>query len=85
VKTWQQTQIRATPITATLLLATALALGGAGGYAMRALVQPQNVAPASSENSTPVASITDATAGPGPVGAHNRGIGLHTLDREELP
>jgi hypothetical protein len=85
VKTWQQAQIRATPITATLALATALALGGAGGYAMRALAQSQNVSPASSENSTPAVSSTDATGGPGPVAAHNPGIGLHTLNPEELP
>ena len=85
MKTWQQTQISATPIIATLALATALALGGAGGYAIRAFTQSQDLAPASSEVSTPVASITDATGGLGPVAAHNPGIGLHQPDREDLP
>ena len=84
MKTWQQTQINATTMILALALMAALALGGAGGYALRALSQPQDVAPASSTTETPAASTTDATGVPGPVAAHNPGIGLHQLDREEL-
>ena len=93
MKTWQQTQIRVTPITATLALATALALGGAGGYAMRAFAPSQDVALDSSTTEThrtanpgdrtSAASIPDATGGLGPVAAHNPGIGLHRADLED--
>jgi hypothetical protein len=83
VKTWQQTQIRTTPITATLVIATALALGAAGGYAMRAFAQLQNVASATSTTEMPVASIPDATLGMGPVAAHNPAVGLRPAELED--
>ena len=82
MKTWQQTPISTTPIAATLALVTALALGGAGGYAMRAFAQVQDLAPASATTETPVASIADAP-GLGPVAAHNPGIGLHRAEVED--
>jgi hypothetical protein len=82
VKTWQQTQIRATPITATLVLATALALGGAGGYAVRAFAQSHDVAPDTSMTETPIVSSADAP-GLGPVAAHNPGSGLRRVELED--
>ena len=104
MKTWQQTTIKATPFAATLALATALAFGGAAGYAVRAFAQSQDAISASTtethrivnpglglrraevedRDSPPAGSIPDAS-GMGPVAGHNPGIGLHQLDREDLP
>jgi hypothetical protein len=82
VKTWQQTQISATPIVAALALVTVLALGGAGGYAMRAFAQTQDLAPASATTETPLLSTSDGSVGLGPVAAHNPGIGLQRAELE---
>ena len=69
MQTWQQTRINATPIAAALMLVATLALGGAGGYAIRALAQSQDAVTAS------VASEAH--------GLVNPGIGLHRAELQD--